>query len=142
MQIKSWQIALVSTIMQIVIAFFVIIKLLPVLLTPSNDPNLEGPVYGYIISLFAIIVAIIILIICSGITLLLYNIRTRRIGAILGTILGIFYALVLILIVFLGLNDNHFGLVDFLGDFLILSPGFFLLVAGIYYFKVESKLQS
>lgn len=117
MQIKSWQIALLALILPL-ITFFQ-----DVFCTKfcKNETELRTTeIFIGSVVIFALIPMLLMMISA-----------TKKIGALISIILGAFYVSILILISFLALNDNPS--LNLLSYFLIISPGIFLLAAGINY---------
>ncbi len=104
-QIKSWQIALVGVIVQVLITISTII----VAVEPIPGDVIDKP-YAAFISAASVLFFITLTLLLSGITLLMYYSKTRLIGAILsiifsmvyflGVIAGIFATIVLLLLIF------------------------------------------
>ncbi len=121
MQIKSWQIVLAGVIMQGIVSFLIINKILE---------NAEENFFKDAVALYFAVILVIGLII----SLLLYLVKTRKIGAIISIILSI------LAIIFIGAESFNLYMID--NDKLMLAFtigtwsifGIFLLFASIHYF--------
>jgi len=129
MQIKSWQIALLSLV------YPLIVLLQAISCTKQFSCKQDGELF--LAGIYLSIIAISILV---PVVFLILN-KTKKVGAYLSIIFGVLATVAVILIDTLGQIDNPGGPDSFTIIFQS-SPSIFILIAGIYYFKVESKTQS
>lgn len=141
MQVKSWQISFVAVMISPIVFLYLS-------LFEKSGSNGEG---GSSLGIAIIAGILIFLLIVSLIpTLLLIFNKTKKIGAITSILFSIILALFFVvfswrpMIGILFDNNPDINPVDRFVFFLLsgLPHLFIFLAAGIYYFKVESKIQS